>query len=118
LESNIVSCHKDELPPEGLGHNRALNITIRCRDEFVSKVLIENVSTVNICPFITLRALGIDIGKVRESNVRVKGFDRTQRWVIGEINLALQIIQGNPIILKATEFVSVLQSQIEKKFIP
>ncbi|XP_047253011.1 uncharacterized protein LOC124887407 [Capsicum annuum] len=91
LEANIVSFHEDELPPEGLGHNRALNITVRCKDKFVSKFLIDNDSTVNICPFTTLRALEIDIGKVHKSNVKVKGFNGTQRGVIGEIDLSLQI---------------------------
>jgi len=74
-----------------LGHNKALNITVRCRDKFISKVLIDNGSAVNICHFTTLRALGIDIGKIRESHVRVRGFDGTQRGVIGEIDLPLQI---------------------------
>ncbi|XP_055833734.1 uncharacterized protein LOC129902498 [Solanum dulcamara] len=64
---------------------------VLCRDKFVSRVLIDNGSAVNICPFNTLRALGINIGKIRESHVRVRGFDGTQRGVIGEIDLPLQI---------------------------
>ncbi|XP_049381358.1 uncharacterized protein LOC125845912 [Solanum stenotomum] len=63
LEANKVTFHEDELLPE----------------------------VVNICPFTTLRALGIDFGKIRESHVRVRGFDGTQRGVIGEIDLPLQI---------------------------
>lgn len=89
LEANKVTFHEDELLPEGLGHNKALNITIRCRDKFISRVLIDNGSAVNICPFTTLRALGIDIGNFHESHVRVRGFDGTQSGVIGEINLPL-----------------------------
>ncbi|XP_049388317.1 uncharacterized protein LOC125852640 [Solanum stenotomum] len=89
LEANKVTFHEDELFPKGLGHNKALNITVKCRDKFISRVLIDNGSTVNICPFTTLRALGINIGKIRESHVRVRGFDGTQRGVIGEINLPL-----------------------------
>ncbi|XP_055826447.1 uncharacterized protein LOC129894858 [Solanum dulcamara] len=91
LEANKVCFHEEELPSEGLGHNKALNITVRCRDKFVSRVLIDNGSAVNICPFNTLRALGINIEKIRESHVRVRGFDGTQRGVIGEIDLPLQI---------------------------
>ncbi|XP_055830762.1 uncharacterized protein LOC129899766 [Solanum dulcamara] len=91
LEANKVCFHEEELPSEGLGHNKALNITVRCRDKFVSRVLIDNGSAVNICPFNTLRALGINIGKIRESHVRVRGFDGTQREVIGKIDLPLQI---------------------------
>ncbi|XP_055824366.1 uncharacterized protein LOC129892854 [Solanum dulcamara] len=74
-----------------LEHHKALNITVRCRDKFISRVLIDNGSAVNICPFIILRALEIDIGKIRESHVRVRGFDGTQRRVICEIDLPLQI---------------------------
>ncbi|XP_049381345.1 uncharacterized protein LOC125845898 [Solanum stenotomum] len=68
LEANKVTFHEDELLPEGLGHNKALNITVRCRDKFISRVLIDNGSAINICPFTTLRALGIDIRKIRESH--------------------------------------------------
>ncbi|KAK4718373.1 hypothetical protein R3W88_016711 [Solanum pinnatisectum] len=75
LEANKVSFHEDELQPEGLGHNKALNIIVKCRDNFISKVLIDNGSVINICPFTTLRALGIDIGMICESHVRVRGFD-------------------------------------------
>ncbi|XP_059310139.1 uncharacterized protein LOC132061316 [Lycium ferocissimum] len=91
LEAHRVSFHEDELPPEGLGHNKALNITVRCRDKFISKVLIDGGSAVNICPVTTLRALGIGVGKLRDSQVRVKGFDGAQRGVVGEIDLALEI---------------------------
>ncbi|XP_060190790.1 uncharacterized protein LOC132620095 [Lycium barbarum] len=63
LEAHRVSFHNDELPPEA----------------------------VNICPVTTLRALGIDVGKLRDSQVRVKGFDGAQRDVVGEIDLALEI---------------------------
>ncbi|XP_060178843.1 uncharacterized protein LOC132609024 [Lycium barbarum] len=91
LEAHKVSFHDDELPPEGLGHNKALNITVRCREKFISKVLIDGGSAVNICPVTTLLALGIDIGKLRDSHVRVKGFDGAQRGVVGEIDLVLEI---------------------------
>ena len=91
LEAHRVSFHNDELPPEGLGHNKALNITIKCRDKFISKVLIDGGSAVNICPVATLRALGIDVGKLRCSQVSVKGFDGAQRDVVGEIDLFLEI---------------------------
>ncbi|XP_055830916.1 uncharacterized protein LOC129899948 [Solanum dulcamara] len=91
LEANKVCFHEEELPSEGLGHNKELNITVRYRDKFISRVLIDNGLAVNICPFITLRALGIDIGKIHESHVKVRGFDGTKRGVISKIDLPLQI---------------------------
>ncbi|KAK4737090.1 hypothetical protein R3W88_000787 [Solanum pinnatisectum] len=48
LEANKVTFHEDELLPEGLGHNKALNITVRCRDKFISRVLIDKGSAINI----------------------------------------------------------------------
>ncbi|XP_070002634.1 uncharacterized protein [Nicotiana sylvestris] len=91
LEAHKISFHEDELPPEGLSHNKALHLTVKCRDKFVSRVLIDNGSAFNICPFTTLKALGIDIGKVRECHVNVRAFNGAQRSAIGEIDLALQI---------------------------
>ncbi|KAJ8539408.1 hypothetical protein K7X08_013660 [Anisodus acutangulus] len=91
LEVHKVFFHDKELPPEGLGHNKALNITVKCMNKFISKVLIDGGSAVNICPMATLRALGISIGKIRESHVRVKGFDGAQRSVMREMDLTLQV---------------------------
>ncbi|KAJ8562448.1 hypothetical protein K7X08_011739 [Anisodus acutangulus] len=65
LEAHKVSFHDKELPPEGLGHNKALNITVKCMNKFISKI--------------------------RESHVRVKGFDGAQRSVMGEMDLTLQV---------------------------
>ncbi|XP_070004823.1 uncharacterized protein [Nicotiana sylvestris] len=91
LEAHKIYFHEDELPPEGLSHNKALHLTVKCRDKFISRVLIDNGSALNICPFTTLKALGIDIGKVRESHVNVRAFDGAQMSAIAEIDLALQI---------------------------
>ncbi|OIS97904.1 hypothetical protein A4A49_52056 [Nicotiana attenuata] len=57
----------------------------------VSQVLVNGGSWVNICPLSTLRELGIHLGEVKESHVRVRAFDGSQKDVIGEIYLALQI---------------------------
>ncbi|XP_075099260.1 uncharacterized protein LOC142176092 [Nicotiana tabacum] len=91
LEARKISFHEDELPPEGLSHNKALHLTVKCRDKIVSRVLIDYGSALNICPISTLKALGIDVGKVHESHVNIRAFDGAQMSVIGEIDLALQI---------------------------
>ncbi|XP_070013654.1 uncharacterized protein [Nicotiana sylvestris] len=91
LEARKISFHEDELPPEGLSHNKALHLTVKCRDKIVSRVLIDYGSALTICPISTLKALGIDVGKVRESHVNIRAFDGAQMSAIGEIDLALQI---------------------------
>ncbi|XP_070042903.1 uncharacterized protein [Nicotiana tomentosiformis] len=58
LESHMITFHKEELPPEGLSHNRALHITVQCEDKFIVRVLIDGGSSLNICPLTTLKRLG------------------------------------------------------------
>ncbi|OIT38607.1 hypothetical protein A4A49_51672 [Nicotiana attenuata] len=75
----------------GLGHNKALHITVKCGDKVVSRVLVDGRSGVNTCPLYTLQELGIHLREFKESHVRVRAFDGSQKDFIGEIYLALQI---------------------------
>lgn len=47
----------EELPLEGRMHNKALHVTIICRDRVTNRVLINNGSGLNICAQSTLRQL-------------------------------------------------------------
>ncbi|XP_070039456.1 uncharacterized protein [Nicotiana tomentosiformis] len=58
LESHKITFHEDELPPEGLSHNRALHIIVQCEDKFIARVLIDRGSSLNIYPLNTLKRLG------------------------------------------------------------
>ncbi|XP_055803488.1 uncharacterized protein LOC129872554 [Solanum dulcamara] len=91
VESNKISFHDNELPTEGTGHNKALYIAVKCRDKIVTRVLIDGGSGCNICPFTTLKVLGLNMGDIEESRVKVRAFDGAQRSVIGEIHLTLQV---------------------------
>lgn len=91
VEANNISFHDDELPLEGAGHNKALHITVRCDNKFVSRVLIDGGSGCNICPLTTLKHMGINMREIRESHVKVRAFDGAQKSVIGEIHMTLQV---------------------------
>ncbi|XP_070056976.1 uncharacterized protein [Nicotiana tomentosiformis] len=91
LESHKINFHKDELPPEGLSHNRALHITMQFEDKFISRVLIDRGSSLNICTLTTLKRLGKGMHEIRMGSMNVKAFDGSQRATIGEINLDLQM---------------------------
>ncbi|XP_070011198.1 uncharacterized protein [Nicotiana sylvestris] len=91
LESHKITFHKDELPLEGLSHNRALHITVQFEDKFRARVLIDVGSSLNICPLTTLKRLGKDFHGIRVGSMNVKAFDGSQRATIGEINLCLQM---------------------------
>ncbi|XP_070049814.1 uncharacterized protein [Nicotiana tomentosiformis] len=91
LERHKITFHEDELPPEGLSHNRSLHITVQSEDKFIARVLIDGGSSLNICPLTTLKRLGKGLYEIRMGSMNVKAFDGSQRATIGEINLNLQM---------------------------
>lgn len=60
FEVNKVTFSDDELPVEGTEHNRALYLTVKCEDSVVTRVLVDNGSSANICPLSTLNKLKVD----------------------------------------------------------
>ncbi|XP_070005758.1 uncharacterized protein [Nicotiana sylvestris] len=91
LESHKITFHEDELPPEGLGHNKALHITMQCKDYFITMILIDGGSSLNICPLVTVKKLGKGLNEIKDRAINVKDFDGSQRSTIGEISLCLQM---------------------------
>ncbi|KAM3281649.1 hypothetical protein P3S67_027295 [Capsicum chacoense] len=85
VEANKVSYHDDKLSSKGAAHNKALYIIVRYHDKIMYRVLIDGVLGCKICPFSTLRDLGVNIDDIRESQVKVRAFDGLQRNVIREI---------------------------------
>ena len=66
---NVVGNHRisfsnEELPFEGVMHNKAMHVTIICRDYTINQVLTGDGSGVNICPLSTLVQMGYDLGKI------------------------------------------------------
>ncbi|WMV49683.1 hypothetical protein MTR67_043068, partial [Solanum verrucosum] len=67
IDSHRISFDNEELPPEGCAHNKALHITVKYRNMFVSEVLIDGDSGLNICPLSTLKKLGYNTEEVKEA---------------------------------------------------
>ncbi|XP_070008633.1 uncharacterized protein [Nicotiana sylvestris] len=91
LESHKITFHENELPPKGLSHNKALHITVQCENYFITMILIDGGSSLNICPFVTLRTLGKRLHEIKYGVINVKAFDDSQTSTIGEISLCLQM---------------------------
>ncbi|XP_070045052.1 uncharacterized protein [Nicotiana tomentosiformis] len=89
--SLLITFSDDELPIEGTEHNRALYLTVKCEDSAVSKVLVDNGSSTNICPLSTLRKLKIGTERIHINNVCVRGFDGGGKDSVGDIMLNLSI---------------------------
>ena len=55
IVANITSCNNlsfcdEELPEEGRNHNLALHISMNCKDDALSNVLVDTGSSLNVLP--------------------------------------------------------------------
>jgi len=89
--NNYLTFTEDEIPSEGRGHNKALHISVKCMNHFISQVLIDNGSSLNVMPKTTLNKLPNDGIHLRPSTMVVRAFDGSKREVIGEVELPIQV---------------------------
>ncbi|KAI5426999.1 hypothetical protein KIW84_032429 [Lathyrus oleraceus] len=94
--ANITSCNNlsfcdEELLEEGRNHNLALHISMNCKDDIISNVLVDTGSSLNVLPKLTLSRLSYQGAPMRYSGVIVKAFDDSRKTVIGEVNLPVKI---------------------------
>ncbi|XP_070002538.1 uncharacterized protein [Nicotiana sylvestris] len=52
---NQISFSKNDLPPEGAAHNKALHLIVKCEGYYVKRVMLDGGSGVDICPLSTLQ---------------------------------------------------------------
>ncbi|KAI5425655.1 hypothetical protein KIW84_031466 [Lathyrus oleraceus] len=88
--NNLSFCDSD-LPKEGRDHNLALHISMSCKDDTMSNVLVDTGSSLNVLPKITLAKLSYQGPPMRQSGVVVKAFDGSRKTVIGEVDLPVKI---------------------------
>ncbi|XP_070009740.1 uncharacterized protein [Nicotiana sylvestris] len=91
FEVNRISFTDDELPEEGAGHNRALNLMVKCEGHYVKRVMVDGGSSVDVCHLSTLQSMKINTDRIRPRNVRIRAFDGSARDTMGEINLTMTI---------------------------
>ena len=89
--SNYLTFIDEEMPVEGRGHNKALHVSVKCMDHIVAKVLIDNGSSLNVMPKMTLEKLPFNASYMRPSSMVVRAFDGSRHDVRGEIDLPIQI---------------------------
>ena len=89
-ESAIIFTTKD-LPPEGGDHNKALYVTIDCMSSKVSKVLVNNGSSINVCPMCTTIKIGLTKGQLSPSSLTVRAYDESSQGVIGFFEFECQL---------------------------
>ncbi|KAA0037719.1 uncharacterized protein E6C27_scaffold141G00110 [Cucumis melo var. makuwa] len=88
---SIISLPYEEILPEGIGHTKTLHISVKCKDHYVARVLVDNGSSLNIMSRSTLTKLPIDPSYLRPSTMVVRAFDSAHREVIEDIDIPLKI---------------------------
>ena len=78
----ITFCDK-EFPFEGRSHNKALNITIVCREKVVNRVLVDEGSGLNIFPLSMLTQLRFDLGKLEHNQSQRESLQRSIERYVG-----------------------------------
>ncbi|XP_070017391.1 uncharacterized protein [Nicotiana sylvestris] len=91
FEVNRVTFSDEELPVEGTEHNRALYLMVKCEDSVVTWVLVDNGSSVNICPLSTLSKLKVEDERIHKNSICVRGFDDEGKDLVGDIVLEVTI---------------------------
>lgn len=88
---NNLSFCDEELPEEGINHNLALHISINCKKDDLSNVLVETGSSLNVLPKYTLASLSYQGAPMRYNGVIMKAFDGSCKTVIGEVDHPIKI---------------------------
>ncbi|XP_069150206.1 uncharacterized protein [Solanum lycopersicum] len=91
IRGHLISFCDDELLAEGRSHNKALHVTVICRGKVLNRVLVDDGSSLNVCPLSTLKQLRFDLGKLEQNQVNVGAFDGVQRDTLGAVNLTIQM---------------------------
>jgi len=89
IANNYLTFADEEMPVKGRGHNKDLHVSVKCMDHIVTKVLIDNDSSLNVMPKTTLDKFPFDASYMRPSSMVVR--DGSRRDMRGEIDLPIQI---------------------------
>ncbi|RDY11087.1 hypothetical protein CR513_04289, partial [Mucuna pruriens] len=81
----------EEISTEGKQHNQPVHISVKCGDYMITRVLIDNGSSLNVLPKSTLDKLSSMHSQLKASTVVVRAFDGSRRDVIGEVTLPIYI---------------------------
>ncbi|XP_070008043.1 uncharacterized protein LOC142165190 [Nicotiana tabacum] len=91
FEVNRISFSRNDMPSEGVSHNKALHLTVKCEGYYMKRVMLDGGSGIDICHFSTLQRMEIGTERIRPNNVCVRAFDGVKRDTIGEIDMILTI---------------------------
>ena len=87
----LLAFFDEELLPEVAIHTRPLQITIECISAKVPMVLIDNGSSLNVCPFRIVFTIGLDAETIIPSLLTIRAYNNTSRKVMGAFKAPCKI---------------------------
>lgn len=90
-DSPVISFEEAELPPGGSAHLRALYVDVTCNGKYLTRVLVDGGSSLNVCPLHTLEKIGIPESELRPAPFAVRAYDNSRREVLGLFTLPLTV---------------------------
>ena len=88
---NNLGFSDEDLSTEGKNHNLALHISVNCKSDSLSNVLIDTGSSLNVMPMTTLKKLSYSGIQLRASSVMVRAFDGSRKSVLGDVDLPIVV---------------------------
>ena len=73
----------DDFPLEGRDHHKTLFIKAEVKGKLTCCVMVDNGSTINVCPLKIFPKLGLTEANLKPSEVVIKAYDDTKRPVAG-----------------------------------
>ena len=93
---NVTACNNlgfsdEELPAEGRHHNLALHISVNCKSDSISNVLIDTGSSLNVMALATLEKLSYPDIQLRATSVSVRAFNGSRKTVLVDVDLPISV---------------------------
>ncbi|XP_050890365.1 uncharacterized protein LOC127095765 [Lathyrus oleraceus] len=97
---NTLSFSAEELPEDGQNHNRALHISVKCKDDALARVLVDTGSSLNTMPKRTLAKLSYQGPAMKPSALVVKAFDGAVTFTLHQ---KMKFVMDNQLIIISGE---------------
>ena len=80
--TNAITFSDEDLPTEGRVHNHPLFIQAIVKSKKTSCVMVDDGSTINVCPLRLLYKFGMNIENLEQSNMIIRAYDNSKKPVV------------------------------------
>ena len=82
-KQGVITFSDADLPVEGKNYNRTLFIPAEVKGKRTSYVMVDDGSTINVCPLQILPNLGVKVEELTKSDLVIRAYDDSTRSIKG-----------------------------------